>query len=72
MTTRTRREDLNDCTRAACTIESLGRVIDEMETNGAGYALSIRIIKQCKQEQQRQLLRLDKYAAKLGAPYPTQ
>lgn len=54
---------------AALVIEKLGLVIDVLEGTRGAEVTAQRCITQCKNEQQRQLRRLDASAAKLGAPY---
>lgn len=70
MSTRTRRDDLNLYTRANDAIVMLGQIIDALERVPGCHTACQRMIVRCKSEQQRMLIKLDKYAAKLGAPYP--
>lgn len=67
MDAKTKRRHLKDFEEAARQIELAGVCIDVLETMH-GVAPQ-RCVKALKAEQQKQLLRLDKAAEKLGAPY---
>lgn len=68
MSATAKRKILNEYTDAARRLELSGVAVDVLERVGGVTAQ--RCIKQLKAEQHRQLKKLDRAAARLGAPYP--
>lgn len=67
MSEKTRRKYLVEYTAAARQLELAGIAIDVIEKMHG--ATPLRIIKTLQHQMQRQLVRMDAAAAKLGAPY---